>query len=218
MTDRTPLPQKEIPGWYITFQAAVLQQLPRPEDGVDKVTALRWDKDQRGLKQKLASLVQPPRIDLSDKRLGIIHTFDVFVSDDIDELRTKYCSANNVAQRLTPGQKLKVDLVMNGHDIPPRECINFLRSEGALFLGELGSAFIIAEQNRLRKKQMRIPLSDQWMASFSEENAAIPASQKEEVIPGIIGPFYNNYKQTSKSFEDLKRDGMLYFFSFHDAS
>ncbi|OHA84106.1 MAG: hypothetical protein A2937_02840 [Candidatus Yonathbacteria bacterium RIFCSPLOWO2_01_FULL_47_33b] len=219
MNDRTPLPPKQVPGWFIALQVAVLQQLPRPEDGMDKVTALRWTDNQGDLKQNLASLVTPPRIQLSNKGIGILHTFDIFVPNDIDELRTKYSSDKNIAvQKLTPGQKLKVDLIMNGHHLPIRDCINVLRSSGALFLGEVGSMLIINAQAELNKKQMRIPLSDQWMASFDEKNAALEPASKGPLVPGIIGPLYSNYGRMVKTTEELDQDGLTFFFSFHDAS
>ena len=219
MSDRTPLPPKQFRGGFIALHVAVLQQLPRPEDGMDKVTALRWINNQGDLKQNLASLVTPPRIQLSDTHLSILHTFDIFVPDNIDELRTKCSAQENVAvQKLSPGQKLKVDLIMNGHHIPIRDCINVLRSSGALFLGEVGSVLIISTQAELSKKQMHIPLTDRWMASFDEKNAALEPASKDPLVQGVIGPLYSNYGRMVKTTEEIERDGLTFFFSFHDAS
>jgi hypothetical protein len=41
-----------IPGWYITFQAAVLKQLPRPGK-IDQATAEQWSNDQSKLSDTL---------------------------------------------------------------------------------------------------------------------------------------------------------------------
>ena len=46
----TALPK--IPGWYIEFQAAVLRQLPRPDE-IDKFTARCWTDYQATLKKEL---------------------------------------------------------------------------------------------------------------------------------------------------------------------
>lgn len=48
-----------FPRWYITFQTAVLQQLPRP-DVIDQVTGLGWADNQEGLQRALASALCPP--------------------------------------------------------------------------------------------------------------------------------------------------------------
>ena len=41
-----------FPGWYITLQTAVLNQLPRPGE-LDQVTAEGWQKNQKALKEAL---------------------------------------------------------------------------------------------------------------------------------------------------------------------
>lgn len=212
MTDRTPLPQKEIPGWYITFQAAILQQLPRPEDGMDKVTALRWDKDQRVLKQHLSSLVTPPKIKLSDDRLRIIHTFDVFMSNNLDEITaTQSRMTQDVVRKLKQGQKLKVDLIMNGHGISTRNCINYLKSEGALLIGKVGIVLIL-------EQALQQPLGCVWTASFCEENSLDLPHRNDYYVPGIVGPGYTNYEHQPRTLDELAREGLPFFFAFRDAS
>src|SRR3989338_57600 len=52
----------EFPGWYITFQTAVLQQLPRPGDGkggtLDQFTVEAWVGNQKAMKAALATFTQ----------------------------------------------------------------------------------------------------------------------------------------------------------------
>jgi hypothetical protein len=53
---------EKVPGWYIEFQAAVLQQLPRlgnSEGQIDQVTAQGWSKNQKALKKNLADCLLP---------------------------------------------------------------------------------------------------------------------------------------------------------------
>ncbi|HAT68499.1 MAG: hypothetical protein A2481_01850 [Candidatus Yonathbacteria bacterium RIFOXYC2_FULL_47_9] len=212
MADRTPLPSQEIPGWYIKFQSDVLQQLPRPEDGMDKITALRWDRNQRALKQNLSSLVTPPKTNLSDGRLGIIHTFDIFVPDNIDELVKKQSGGTaRIIPDLKIGQKIKVDIMMNGWGISTRNCINYLKGEDALLLGELGAMLVL-------KQALKEPLGCTWTASFSEENAPGLSHKKDYLVPGIIGPAYTNYAYKPRMLVDLEKEGLSFFFAFHDAS
>lgn len=45
-----------FPGWYVTFQVAVLQQLPRPEDGITKEEAEALSGNQAELKLRLATI------------------------------------------------------------------------------------------------------------------------------------------------------------------
>lgn len=49
-----------FPGWYVTFQAAVLQQLPRP-DVIDKMAAESWSGNQSALKTALTGALLPPQ-------------------------------------------------------------------------------------------------------------------------------------------------------------
>ncbi len=48
-----------FPGWYVNFQAAVLMQLPRP-DQIDQVTGEGWTKNQDALNKALAGVILPP--------------------------------------------------------------------------------------------------------------------------------------------------------------
>ncbi|HEY4503854.1 MAG TPA: hypothetical protein VJJ28_01990 [Candidatus Paceibacterota bacterium] len=48
----------EIPGWYINFMAAVIKQLPRPDE-LDEATADSWEKNQGNLKTALALALLP---------------------------------------------------------------------------------------------------------------------------------------------------------------
>lgn len=54
----SPRGTASVPGWYIEFQSAVLQQLPRD---IDRETALYWVRNQEALKNTLESLVSPVR-------------------------------------------------------------------------------------------------------------------------------------------------------------
>ena len=221
MRDRKPFPKQEIPGWYIKFQSDILQQLPRPEDGMDKVTALRWDKDQRGLKQNLKSLVTPPKIQLSDRRFSIIDTFDVFVPDSVNEMieQMEALGIGKSAKKIVLGQKLKVDLLIAHGYVSILSCVNFLKSEGALLLGVLGLRLILEEQNRLSKKQERISLGCHWTASFGEQNDEGLLCAEECPIPGMIGPDYIKYELQSKTSEELRKEGgILFLYCFRDAS
>lgn len=57
MKNETPF---EEFAWYINFQAAVLKQLPRPDE-IDQVTALGWERNQKALKKNLAGALLPPK-------------------------------------------------------------------------------------------------------------------------------------------------------------
>lgn len=221
MSDRKPLPKQEIPGWYIKFQSDVLQQLPRPEDGMDKVTALRWDKDQRGLKQNLYSLVTPPNVQLSDKHFSIIDTFDIFVPEDVTEMieGMEVLGIGKSAEKIVLGQKLKVDLVLVRGNASIADCVSFLKNEGALLLGVLGLTLIFEEQVRLSKKQERISLGCHWTASFGEQNDASLSNREDWPVPGMIGPDYINYEVIGKTKEELEKEGgILFLYCFRDAS
>ncbi len=221
MPDRTPLPKQEIPGWYIKFQSDILQQLPRPEDGMDKVTALRWDKDQRGLKQNLKSLVTPPKIELSDKRFSIIDTFDVFVPDSVNEMieQMEVLGIGKSAKKIVLGQKLKVDLIIVHGNVSIADCVNFLNAEGALLLGVLGLTLILEEQARLAKKQMRNALGCRWTASLGEQNDVTTSGEEDCLVPGMVGPDYINYELQSKTKDELEKEGgILFLYCFRDAS
>jgi hypothetical protein len=47
-----------VPGWWVALQAALLQQMPRPEE-IDQTTAEGWFNNQRGLKRALAKALLP---------------------------------------------------------------------------------------------------------------------------------------------------------------
>lgn len=197
MTDSTP-PQQGIPGWYIEFQAAILQLIPRPPQ-MDKVTAMRLSKNPREFKQILARLLNPEvkQIELSDKRFHILETFDLFVPEDFESTIVR------------PGQKLKVDFLMTSASI--LDCINFLTYESALPLGKEGSLLVLREYSRVSEKGMRIPLCDRWIASFGMENIL--------EVPGVLGENYTNYRLQSKSIKEIEQDGgVLFLFCFLDAS
>ena len=55
----TALTLKEVPGWYIEFQAALLRQAPRPGE-IDQTTAESWTSNQKSLKKNLTSCLLPP--------------------------------------------------------------------------------------------------------------------------------------------------------------
>ena len=221
MSDRKPLPKQEIPGWYIKFQSDILQQLPRPEDGMDKVTALRWDKDQWGLKQNLKSLVTPPKVPLSDKRFIIIDTFDIFVPESVNEMIEKMeaLGIGKSAKKIVLGQKLKVDFLWVRGNASIMDCVNFLKEEDALLLGVLGLTLILEEQARLSKKRERISLPCHWTASLGEQNDISSSKDEDCPIPGMIGPDYVNYELQSKTKEELNKEGGIHaLFCFRDAS
>jgi hypothetical protein len=45
-------------GWWVEFQAAILKQMPRPED-IDQTTADAWCQNQKDLKRVLAEALMP---------------------------------------------------------------------------------------------------------------------------------------------------------------
>jgi hypothetical protein len=49
--------KEQVPGWYIQFQAALLQSAPRPGE-ISKETAVAWSNGQAALKQQLAGLTE----------------------------------------------------------------------------------------------------------------------------------------------------------------
>ncbi len=51
----------EFPGWYVNFQAAVLMQLPRPNE-IDQTTGEGWTGNQKGLKKELRSALCLPDV------------------------------------------------------------------------------------------------------------------------------------------------------------
>jgi hypothetical protein len=53
-----------FPGWYVAFQVAVLQQLPRPEAGITKEEAEALSGNQAELKRRLSGIGQQDRISL----------------------------------------------------------------------------------------------------------------------------------------------------------
>ncbi|MFH0814503.1 MAG: hypothetical protein V1902_00195 [Candidatus Falkowbacteria bacterium] len=58
---RTTSQDSGFPGWYVTFQTAALNQLPRPPE-LDQVTAEGWIKNQGALKKVLAEDLLPPTL------------------------------------------------------------------------------------------------------------------------------------------------------------
>lgn len=204
MSDRTPLPQQEIPGWWVKWIGEAIQQFPRPPE-MDKITGMRWLADKNELKRFFAKLVIPPKIELSDKRFHILYTFDIHVPEEI------FLESSLIPK----GQKLKVDLVMvHDMNVSAAECVEFLREEGALFLGEAGALLVIGENARLEKQNMGIPLGDRWIASLDNRVTNWPS----DIVPGVLGPEFKNYGLFSKTIDDVKQGGGIFFlFCFRDA-
>lgn len=217
MSDRTPLPQQEIPGWYIKLQTDVLSQLPRPKDGMDKITAERWTKNNGvGLKKFLSGLVAPPKVELLDKRFHILETFDLYITEDIKELAPLLPkrSVEDAPTELFVGQKLKVDFIMiQDVNVTTNSCRTFLEGEGALLLGGIGALLIIKEQERLGKKNMRIPLCcNQWIASIGRGNTNVSD------VYGVYSPDYIDHKLVSMGPHNIsKQKGIFFLFCFRDA-
>lgn len=215
MSDRTPLPQQEIPGWWIKWISEAIQQFPRPPE-MDKVTGMRWMADKNELKRFFAKLLTPPKIKLSDKRFHILETFDLYIPEDIKELAhllPKRKMAEFAPTKLLVGQKLKVDFIMiQAMDVNVKDCRVFLRNEGALLLGDIGALLVIREQERLGKKNMRIPLCcEQWIASIGEGDSFTD-------VYGIYSPDYVEHQLVAKGHGDIqKQKGIFFLFCFRDA-
>jgi len=71
--------KESVPGWYVKFQAAVLEQLPRP-DRLDADTAKRWLSKQSELKDALAAALLEQRQDF------LVHGHS-FVCKDVGSAR-----------------------------------------------------------------------------------------------------------------------------------
>ena len=83
----TPSLAVEPDGNYVEFQAAVLRQLPRPDE-IDKTTREGWTKNQAGLKKFLAGLV------LSVEKKPLLVLFKKTMLGEVGAKNTRDCMTN----------------------------------------------------------------------------------------------------------------------------
>jgi len=84
----------EFPGWYVNFQAAVLMQLPRP-DQIDQLTGEGWTKNQEALSKCLAEILLPLQKGKQEKKetqeiLKLISGGESPILDAVDGTETLY--------------------------------------------------------------------------------------------------------------------------------
>lgn len=105
MKNETPF---EEFAWYINFQAAVLKQLPRPDE-IDQATALGWERNQKALKKNLAEVLLPPKKWI--EKDGVVYfsvTSDGTTSKEwITRLGKKGCHLSDYAKQLLLSEDFK---------------------------------------------------------------------------------------------------------------
>lgn len=160
----------KIPGWYITFQAALLMQAPRP-DQIDQATAEEWSGNQGNLKKVLADVLIPPK---EEKPTAPVEKFEVLVDlgvitvPDDYMINPVFCGMNfsNPSRVLKPGDKLRVEAcrqIVPGTTTSKERMAYLERCEGGnVYLGAQGIELVIEQ------KIGQLP-RDYWYGSFDRE-------------------------------------------------
>jgi len=146
-----------MPGWYIKFQADMLQQLPRPGT-IDQTTAEGWSGNQEALKKVLAEVLLPGD---AMQEFILLYAFNLMVPDNYDH-STQLASFKkknredflfysdvitdekfaNATQRLIPGKTYKVKIFRTTHWVYSEECLEFLKSQNAILVGAQGISLV----------------------------------------------------------------------------
>lgn len=160
----------QVPGWYITFQTAVLMQLPRPGQ-IDQNTAEVWSGNQGALKGVLTDALLPAKkvgLSASNEAFVLLNDFGVVTVPDemsVDAFSERWAGKLNrynkgitdadfpsLSHVLKPGDKLRVKAFQQ---VTPtwttsKERIAFLEKQpGNVFLGMQGT-MLAFEQKRDR--------------------------------------------------------------------
>lgn len=200
MSNETP---SKIPGWWIEFQAAVLRQMPRP-DQIDHATAKNWIGNQGNLKKVLADTLLPVKekkiVVPAEKFALLVDLGTITVPDDYmhgtclstffgknREKLFRYdkniTDANfpNPSRILKPGDILRVRAFRQ--TVPTsttsKERMDFLeKQEGNVYLGAQGAALVFEQ------KRHRLP-KRKWYASFDEADHLWEDSSGYHSVPNV---------------------------------
>lgn len=202
----------KVPGWWIEFQAAVLRQMPRPNQ-IDQATAEGWSGNQGALKKVLAGVFIPAKEEkveaISTEKfalladLGIITVpknyvhgtrLGVFFKKNGKKLyyyNKSITDANfpNPSRILKPGDKLHVRAFHQivGGTTTSKERMTFLEKQpGNIYTGAQGVSLVFGQ------KRDKLP-KGKWYASFDEEARLWGDSDGRHGVPGVFAYFDGDF-------------------------
>jgi len=200
MEGTTALSSTAFPGWYVNFQAALLQQAPRPGE-LDQETAEGWAHNQAALKKILAEGLLP-RVsakDEGDNRFELIKTINLVVPGNyVHATRLASFKKENyenffgynsditdknyarVTNKLVPGQKGKVKIFQIKEPVSALDCLKKLKKERAILVGAQGASLVW----ELKKKEL--PLG-KWGVSFDKKEVLWRNGLGDHRVPKIFG-------------------------------
>ena len=193
----------KIPGWYITFQAALLMQAPRP-DQIDQATAEEWSGNQGNLKKVLADVLIPTK---EEKPVGSVEKFEMLVDLGVITVPDDYVHGTclgtffkengkklydfnknitdtnfpNPSRILKPGDKLRVRVfhqIVSG-STTSKERMDFLeKQERNVYTGAQGVSLVFEQKRDLLPK-------GKWYASFDEADRLWKDFDGYHRVPGV---------------------------------
>lgn len=188
----------EIPGWYVKFQTAVLEQLPRPGK-LNQIMAEGWSRNQDALKKALAEALLPSKGNeqVKDDRFVLINTFNLEVPADYNH-DTQLASSKRENGRefayyneditdwnfssattiLRPGREFKVKIFQIKATVSSEDCLEFLRTQKAVLVGAQGLALT-------RDKRGEELPQDRWTVSFDEKNYLFKDAVGDRRVPNM---------------------------------
>ena len=184
-------------GWWVEFSAAILKQMPRPEE-IDQTTADAWCQNQKDLKRVLAEAL------LSIKKEVIIATnYKVAVDPSMTfEKLIKACNFESVEYYIRKEcffrnqvgfysqQEIELVLVHLNRDAKKKEVLEYMNREGLKPAG-LGYLLALAMAHpNLQKQFVIIALGTEWTHGLNH-NSHSPCLD-----------FYNNHRRLALATSD----------------
>lgn len=223
----------KVPGWWMTFLTAVVQQMPRP-DQIDQATAEEWTGNQGALKKVLADtllttkeekLAAPAEKFALLVDLGVITVPDYYVhgtclgtffeenGKNLYDFNKSITDANfpNPSRILKPGDKLRVRVF---YQIVPgsttsKERMDFLeKQEGNVYAGVQGASLVFEQKRDMLPK-------GKWYASFDEAERLWKDSDGDHRVPDVYAYSDGDFGVVLGCLGRDWRDGYA-FFSFSD--
>lgn len=151
--------ENTVPGWFIAFQIAVLQQLPRPGNGLSRDQALFFSRHQQELKIQLQrvfanelaccpffvfrewDLLVPLSYSHEDhletlRGLAVTHNTSLFEGGVLDPINR----CHDVP--LVPGKRYRITVYRVASWVTPHDCMEFLNDQGAVLAGLRGASLV----------------------------------------------------------------------------
>lgn len=217
-----------VPGWWVEFQAAVIRQLPRP-DQIDQVTAEGWSSNQRSLKRVLAESLLPSA-EPAEKFALLVDLGIITVPEGYDHTMAlaHFAEKNrnglyyyneaitdenfpNPTRVLKPGDKLRVcawKQVVPG-TTTSEERLAFLATQKAIHVGAQGASLVWDQ------KRDQLP-KGKWYNSLDEKDRLWADADGDHWVPSVDADLDGGFCFLLSYFKSAWDDGHA-FLCFYDA-